>query len=870
MRVFAVGPKLNLSWLETRETFRDKLFALADKRLRGPDKPLIQRGADDVASHLLGPEDPARPVETARDLVTLPEDIGLMAALVGQRGTTARQAPDLVTALAEVLAAYAPVSAYYLAKPGYAHLASRVPQARLLALALTDTFARIGVETFAEMADRYDVYLEAGVNMAQEWQVVCDDMQAFNTATPPRLPGGVKCAEQDPGKVAALRMPDEPDRDYAYESTTDRPSNMALVFDPDGRLISKQIKSYLTATEVPGQLDLVPGPVSGLTALDTPVGRLGFVTSKDAFSPDVTQKLDQYRLDILVQPEFFANDTIRTQGMWSADTLISSGYSAVIRYPGIESLVLPEMTGNIFEFSADAQQHIVVKPRSRRAALGGLVGQEPMPGFARVQEWVVPDPAHPGEPMAERRRRLGEAGEKLPAQGGGSPCDPPDVPGACTGGHVEGVLWMDLEVGEARRFRRFRGRRGRTVFGRSRPISRSRRAQRNVTLARRGRFAWAAFEERRRGRDQILLARSRDGGRSWSRAKRPIARPALAANEWWPSIAAGPRGEVWLAWQDDSSGVHRVYFARSRNRGRTFSAPQAVDGASPGASLQWKPSIATIGPGRAALAFIDERDTFDNTKEPCALADQLPQAGVWFTRIAGLAPEPARRLDGGTPNAAACSADNAWTPHVAVRGHRVLVSWLDFRTFDWDIWSRTSVDLGAAFGPERPVNDAPPVVPDPRLPPANEALNDSPQGTWTAQGPLVAFTDHRKRNEANLQPHQLYDIHVSAPDGRNSQVDSHGTRQRSAFSPSICALGRDALVAFQDAGLGQNDIRIVRMRGGSRRGRAHRVDDAARRGGNAWRPQLACWRRRVLAAWEDERDGPPQVYVARARAARIR
>ena len=33
--------------------------------------------------------------------------------------------------------------------------------------------------------------------MARDWQVVCDDQAAFNSASPPRLPGGVMCAEEN-------------------------------------------------------------------------------------------------------------------------------------------------------------------------------------------------------------------------------------------------------------------------------------------------------------------------------------------------------------------------------------------------------------------------------------------------------------------------------------------------------------------------------------------------------------------------------------------------------------------------------------------------------------------------------------------------
>ena len=153
----------------------------------------------------------------------------------------------------------------------------------------------------------------------------------------------------------------------------------------------------------------------------------------------------------------------------------------------------------------------------------------------------------------------------------------------------------------------------------------------------------------------------------------------------------------------------------------------------------------------------------------------------------------------------------------------------------------------------------------------DEALNDTPRALLAPGGPLVAWTDWRKRHESSLTPHQQYDISIARPGGANVRVDPYGARPLSAFSPAACVVGRDALVAFQDAARGQSDIRVVRMRGGLRRGRARRVDDSGGRlGGNAWRPQLACSRGRVLAVWEDERGGRPLVFVARARARALR
>jgi hypothetical protein len=65
-------------------------------------------------------------------------------------------------------------------------------------------------------------------------------------------------------------------------------------------------------------------------------------------------------------------------------------------------------------------------------------------------------------------------------------------------------------------------------------------------------------------------------------------------------------------------------------------------------------------------------------------------------------------------------------------------------------------------------------------------------------------------------------------------------------------------------------VRVVTMRGGTSRGRARLVSDAGARGGNAWRPRLGCSGDRVVAVWEDERDGPPRLYSAFGSARRLR
>jgi hypothetical protein len=825
-RVFAMQPKLDLAWLQSRATFHDKMFGLADRTLRDAGKPLIQTGAGDFASHLRA---------DGRNLVVWPEDIGLWAAFTGQRGTAARASGSLPGAIAGLYSAYAPQASWYGAR--YPAVAARAPQIRLLALALTDTFARTAVETFSEMASKYHVWLEAGADIAQRWHVVCKTDEH-----PPQEP----CDEQNPAKVQALGDPEEPGRGYAYEATSPDVSNIALLFGPDGKLVSKQVKAYITPIEVgraEGQvaaLDLVPGSItSGLTAVTTPVGTLGFVTSKDAWMPDVLDRLEAAHVDLLVQPEFFAGDLAVPTGMWSADTLKASGYSDLLRHPGFTAMALPSAVGNVFDFSADQQTHIAVRPQSPG---GGrwLIGQPPGPGLVGVTPWVVKDPVRKGEPTGERRKRLGEAGRKL-APGSGVKCPDQAKPGVCENGHVEAVLWRDVPVGP-RAYERFAGTRVRRApFSHARALHRTPEAQRNAAIAASGRNVVIAFEEHAAGHDHVWVSTSTDAGRRWSSPRE--VDPADPGDQRWPAVAAGPAGDLTVAWTQVSGGASRVVFMRGRT---TFGEPAPLDPAVPGDSVQWKPALAPGAGGVVHAAFVDARARSND--------GALPQAGIFYTQIgADGAAAPAKRMDVGPPDALAAKLDNAWAPRIAVSGDNVLLTWIDFMHYDWDVLSRLSSDGGRTFAPQVDSNLEKPDV---------ENLSDSPQPLFVRGAPLIAWTDFQKRDSI-AAAHQLYDTYLAAPGKAPVQADPYGARQVSTFWPSVCADRGDALVAFQDSATGVGRIRVTRMTRGTRRGSAPAVNDTA---ANAYRPALACTRGRAIVAWEDDRNGPGQIFVASAQA----
>jgi hypothetical protein len=442
----------------------------------------------------------------------------------------------------------------------------------------------------------------------------------------------------------------------------------------------------------------------------------------------------------------------------------------------------------------------------------------------------VPDPIRPGEPYAARRKRLAAAGAAL-RPGSGVPCPDPAVAGPCENGHVEGVYRRDVQVAVKPRFKHRRG-------GSGRPLTGSHAPQRNVALAVNGRRFAAAWEERRGSRDRVFVATSRDGGRRWSKARGV----AGGGDQQWPSIAISKRGTVTVAW----NAVGRVVFAR----GPRFRPAHAI---APGPSAQWRPALAQGAGDTVHAVWIDERAR--------SADDELPQAHVLYARIGKDKP---RRLDEIPPVDAAAKLDNAWAPAIAVRGRQVSVVWLDFQGYDWGVFSRWSTNGGTSFGLPGNFGSEKRVTTDGST---QEELADSPGTAFLGPNPHVVWTDWRKRDSARTKPHQGYDTFISIAGNHNHQVDPYLGKQVSTFAPSLCdGGGTRGLVAFQDSSAGRSAVRVMAMRGGTTRGRAHLLRAAAIPG-NAWRPRIACSGGRAVSVWEDERDGPPRLYYA-ARSAR--
>jgi hypothetical protein len=183
---------------------------------------------------------------------------------------------------------------------------------------------------------------------------------------------------------------------------------------------------------------------------------------------------------------------------------------------------------------------------------------------------------------------------------------------------------------------------------------------------------------------------------------------------------------------------------------------------------------------------------------------------------------------------------------VVTADKKLLVTWVDFRAYKWDVYARLSSNRGTTFAPQLRVNDSPEDL---------EALDDTPRAGFLSGDPYLAWTDYRKSDDPS--PHPLYDIRGALLGGVNRQLDTDGRAQRNAFAPGLARLphGRLAL-AWQSHRRATADV-LVREIGE----RPRRVDDAARHDVNSWRPALtAVGTHRVLVAWEDDRDGQTNIF----------
>jgi hypothetical protein len=856
VRVFAVGNKQRIADGVTYQAYHDKMAALMDKSF--PNRAsFVQAGVDDVASHVR-PADPRAP---RRALALFPEDVGLVAALIGTRGENARRQTSSDFAIISLFSTYGPQAAYY---------SSRFPSAqgvRSLVLALTDTLYRSFYETFRELAMKHHVYIAASMNAAPARRVE---------------------ASEDPALVSLLGDPDEPNRDYVYEATSAYPTNSTYVFAPDGQVLvpdgsggtlespretggviepSVQ-KAYLTPPEQPPPgvflgLSLSSGPVRNLDVLDTPVGRLGIVISKDAWMMDVNDRLATKGANVILQPEAFS-DWAFVPSPWAPDNFKEGGFANLQKLPEFRFNIDASMTGNFVNATFDGQSAIIGRKQKRPPGPLGpdnaWIGQNPDTGFIRVAPWIEPDPgiANPGLTLAQRRAALAADGSKL---GTGALC--PDLleVGPCGDGYRESIIWSDLRIpDEDGRGPVDRTRARPPNFKRSVDVAdddNGRDAQRqSPQIAAVGSRVYVVWHERRDddGPSRVWLAVSDNGGRDFDRLVRVSPGRHGGQDQLHPTVAADAN-QVVVAWQEfasrgnDDSG--RIEAARFSPGGRRVGTPVRVDDGNP--SGKWLPAVA-LPEGKPLVAWIDERDLGpDGEALEHVYAAREIDSGTGFG--------PNVRVDAGAPVPLALHNDNKWAPAIATQGPKVFLAWADFRNYNWEIFGARSDDGGRTWGANVRIDDYV----------AGERLNERPTVAFGPDGTVhAAWTDLRSvEPDTNIfyarsdGPGASFSPARQLDDSR-AGFDPDRDTPSNQWHPSLTAVGSHLFVAWQDNRLGNNDVFLTQSAdGGASFAPSERVDDTGGGSNEQTRPRLAWSGGKCFVVWEDNRSGASGIFLGR-------
>ncbi len=549
------------------------------------------------------------------NLLVFPEDTSLVAAFIGDKGKDARESGDSTSAMLKLSAAYSDEINFYRS------IYPDAPFQRLLLLSLTDNAWRSLVETFGYIAKRYGVYVVATVNVS----------------------GDVKKTDSPD----IVKLFGRESYGYVFTAALEKVYNMAVVFDPHGKIIAVRPKIYLVPDEYE-TLQMTPGEISKIQPVSLPFATVGIVISKDAWMPDVLERLDIEGVNLLLQPEAFQGWGYDPYGGWYPTVVKLSSWNDVQKFPSILYSGVPMLNGNFFDIVFDGQTHIV-KKSSHSDTLNSFVGQEKDYGFYYVSPWAFPDPGvtDPELSLDERRAILNKYAEEL-APGSGSSYE---------NRYKEGILIADL------------------TFKLPSPsealVDSSIPSGEKIDVVDYERFpalatspdgrVFIAFSGRESEGERVYLTVVKNG-------KVEDVLPVSGYGGRRPGIVF-TAGRLFIVWEEKRGSSYSTVVSFSVD-GKKF---RKVDVGSPAGedAHQWIPSIDGRG-NRVAVAWVG----YGTGEERIYLSvseDGGNDFSMWL------------RVDEEGPSSD--HMDSSFSPSVAVGDDGYMVSWIDFRNFSWDIYA---------------------------------------------------------------------------------------------------------------------------------------------------------------------------------------
>lgn len=156
------------------------------------------------------------------------------------------------------------------------------------------------------------------------------------------------------------------------------------------------------------------------------------------------------------------------------------------------------------------------------------------------------------------------------------------------------------------------------------------------------------WHDMRTDQDRLYAVSSSDGGATWTTPVRVDHLSADSkANVASPTALLSPDGEAFVAWQDGRNGRDDIFLARSTDGGRTWGKEDLrMDTDEPGTAVSRFPKLAKAKDGRIALAWEDDRAGLEQIYVRVRAAGSAGEWGPELRVTTSLAPKHGAHLPG--------------------------------------------------------------------------------------------------------------------------------------------------------------------------------------------------------------------------------
>jgi Tol biopolymer transport system component len=222
------------------------------------------------------------------------------------------------------------------------------------------------------------------------------------------------------------------------------------------------------------------------------------------------------------------------------------------------------------------------------------------------------------------------------------------------------VVWNDATPGNGEIYFK-RSTDGGTTWSANRRLTNNAGESRRPQISVNGSNIYMVWREETTGNREIYFKRSTDGGITWS-ANRRLTNNAGESQD--PQISVNG-SNIYVVWDDDSTGYREIYFKRSTDGGITWSANMRLTNN----TNSWSPVIAVDGPN---IYVVWGNDTPGNGE-------------IYFKRSAdrGATWTANRRLTNNT--------GGSWDPFIAVDGSNIYVVWMDDTPGNYEIYFKKGI-----------------------------------------------------------------------------------------------------------------------------------------------------------------------------------